>query len=99
MVQYALNGSELGFVLSIEHHKIIIQTTNMSSESDVERMQNSEQLFNVIVEDVSKDHIYSSGNGLFLIKDLVKVMNGNYDCEVKDQLITISITLPMNNEA
>lgn len=98
MVQYALEGSELGFALSIVQNRIVVQTKNMSSMSDLERMQNSEQLFNIVVEEESKDHVYSSGNGLFLIKDLVKIMNGNYDYEVKEQVITITITLPLNNE-
>lgn len=99
MVQYALEGSELGFMVVIEENKIVIQTKNISSMLDVERMQNSEKLFNVVVEEESKDHVYSSGNGLFLIKDLVKIMNGNYDYEVKEQVVTITITLPLSNEA
>ena len=38
-----------------------------------------------------KEHTYSSGNGLFLIKDIIMILGGTYNYEAKDNNVKLSL--------
>ncbi len=94
MVQYALEGSELDIRVYYENDFLVVETKNESSNENIKRMKNSEQLFNVVVESKTKEHVYSSGNGLFLIRDLTRLLNGRDEVMVNNQTVTIKIMIP-----
>lgn len=93
MVQYALEGSELELKVYCEKKWLVLETINESSSENIDRMKRSEQLFNVVVTN-TKEHVYSSGNGLFLIRDLARLLNGKDEVLVDGQKVTIKIMLP-----
>lgn len=89
---YALPDSTV--TISIHEHSDSVEMVyeNESSPNNLERMKKSEFLFNVLNED--KEHQHSSGNGLFLIKDLANLANGSYSLKTNDKDVFISIILP-----
>lgn len=78
ITQYATPDTEVEIDLYEEDGKIILSSVNQSNEENMERMRNSEHLLNV----VSSQNEYSSGNGLFIIKNLINMLNGTYDCKI-----------------
>ncbi|MFV0393632.1 MAG: sensor histidine kinase [Coprobacillaceae bacterium] len=94
MVQYAKENSKLTIQLDNIDNHIQLIFENESASYNIERMKNSEQLFNAIQLEDSEEHVYSSGNGLFLIKDLAQLLGGQYELQIENEKVTIIILLP-----
>ncbi len=99
MIKYAVEGSQIRFSLDVSSNRLVIETENESSQEDIDRMSQSENLFNVVVEEATNNHVYSSGNGLFLIKDLVHIMKGQFMYETKQSRVIMHVELPLKNDA
>lgn len=102
MVKYATKKTTLSIQIVEKEDAILMSYQNKSSKENIERMKNSEQLFNVVQLENSKEHVYSSGNGLFLIKDLTTLLEGNYELSIRSNLVEINILIPkqeVNHEA
>ncbi|MFV0392855.1 MAG: sensor histidine kinase [Coprobacillaceae bacterium] len=99
MVQYSKDNSELELKLYKSVSHIIISSKNNSGLENIDRMKRSEQLFNVVVEEKSKEHVYSSGNGLFLIKDLTSVLDGEYYYTTSEESVILELRIPMKQES
>lgn len=95
--QYAQRDSEINFKIELNDYQIIIECKNSSNQEDIERMNRSEQLFNV-VESQHEGNIYSSGNGLFLIKDLTAMFNGEYQMGSEGDIVTVVIQIPVQRQ-
>lgn len=95
MVQYSKRKSELDIMVDYQNDTLVLRHQNESSKNNLERMKKSEQLFNVVQSEASGEHVYSSGNGLFLIKDLTELMHGVYQYSVEGNQVEICISLPV----
>lgn len=89
---YALEDSIVNITINSLGDSVEMLYTNESSPENLERMKKSEFLFNVLNED--KEHEHSSGNGLFLIKDLANLAKGHYNLITSENTVSISIILP-----
>lgn len=95
MVQYAINNTKLYIDVMIKDNKMILHHENKANTEDIERMKKTEQLFNVVQLEKSKTNVYSSGNGLFLIKDLAHLMDGSYELSIDGNTVIIDVILPI----
>lgn len=95
MVQYASEGTELSIEVVMEKDNIYLKAVNESSLENIEGMKKSEQLFNVMDQKETGDHLYSSGNGLFLIKDLIFLIGGKYGYAVQGNQVILSLHIPV----
>lgn len=91
--QYALTNSDVLIRIVPSDDTVELIYENQSTQENIQRMHKSENLFNVLSDNY--EHKHSSGNGLFLIKDLATLANGNYDLQTNDDTIIITIKLPM----
>lgn len=89
---YALPESTVFISIRELSHSVEMIYENESSLKNLDRMKKSEFLFNVLNED--KEHQHSSGNGLFLIKDLANLAHGSYNLKTNNKNVFITITLP-----
>ncbi|MDH6367496.1 MULTISPECIES: hypothetical protein [unclassified Breznakia] len=96
MMKYATPQTELLIFMETKKDKIAIVFENVSSKENIVRMKSSEQLFNAVTVENSKEHVYSSGNGLFLIKDLTNLLGGTYELQIEGEKVRIIILLPSN---
>ncbi len=87
MIQYALEKTEIELLIYYSSNRMTIISRNKSSRKNIERMRNSEQLFNQF--DNGKDNAFGSGNGLHLIKDLALMLDGEYNFEIVDDVVEV----------
>ena len=95
MVQYGLENSELEIGIEAVVETVHIITRNESSAVNIKRMESSQQLFNIVVEETTKEHVYSSGNGLFLIRDLVLLLGGEYQYSADGPQVILELSIPL----
>lgn len=89
-ILYANEASEVIFEVSSDENTLRLRVKNSSSKEDIERLLRSEDLFSP-----NENQKYSSGNGLFLIKDLTELMKGTYHLEIEEETVIIRIELPV----
>lgn len=89
LLQYAITDSTVSITLYEEDGYVTLCYRNESSPENILRMQQSEQIFNVIG---NNDNRYSSGNGLFLIKDLTRMLDGTYSLDVHEAKVSTIIS-------
>lgn len=88
--KYAAKDSEVEFFIDTDPKTLTLKITNESSREDADRMLKTEGLFNAVSENKGTE-----SNGLFLIKDLVDLMNGNYTLNVEDNHVDLTVILPV----
>ena len=100
-IKYALKASDIDFEMYVQDGFLYIICQNITQERDIERIKNSEELFHAVLDKSAEDerYIYSTGNGLYLIKELTKLLQGAYDLHVDGTHITIQVALQLNEEA
>ncbi len=96
MVQYASNKTEIIFLINADDGVLEFTSMNKSNEKNIERMKNSEKLFNSFKKEES--YPFSSGNGLFLIKDLTAMLNGKYQTYVEKDMVVVKVELKVSND-
>ncbi|TDW08863.1 signal transduction histidine kinase [Breznakia blatticola] len=97
MMKYASAKSELSIYMEQKDTQLKLVFENISSQENIKRMKSSEQLFNAVEVDSGKEHVYSSGNGLFLIKDLTNLLSGTYELSIEGEKVMITILLPRHD--
>lgn len=93
--KYAKADSEIVFEIetgSQDYFEIIC--TNETTLENIQRMRKSEQLFNAIENEGG----YSSGNGLYLLRELSEFIGGSYQFSIEDENVVIRIRLPYNQD-
>lgn len=93
--KYAKADSEIVFEIetgSQDYFEIICK--NETTLENIQRMRNSEQLFNAIENEGG----YSSGNGLYLLRELSEFIGGSYQFSIEDENVVIRIRLPYNQD-
>lgn len=86
---YAEVDSEITFEIIEGNHAWSLICTNETDIQNIERMKQSASLFNKAQTSENK---LSSGNGLFLIKELAETLGGSYRLEVKEREVTVNIS-------
>ncbi|MFV0480210.1 MAG: sensor histidine kinase [Anaerorhabdus sp.] len=98
MIQYAKRDSDLIVDIQQTQEELILVHSNQAETLDLERMKKTENLFNVVGLEKSKTNRYSSGNGLFLIRDLTKMLGGVYLLETYGNEVLVKIVIPHGGE-
>ncbi|QIK70398.1 HAMP domain-containing histidine kinase [Erysipelothrix sp. HDW6C] len=91
-LNYATDHSEVSITITEEDHEVIFKFKNQSSPNNIKNMRLSENLFSK--SQATLGNKYSSGNGLFLIKDLCMILNAQYNLNTDNDEICILIRLP-----
>lgn len=84
--QYAVPHSEVLFSVDTDTNHLILRCENEASEREIERILAGDQIVNIIENN-------RSGNGIYIIKELVTTLGGTYDLVIKNNLISINISL------
>ena len=92
MVLYSNEGGQIGINVEVKKDRLILSFRNESSKNNIKRMKDTEQLFNTIRKDDDAGYTYSSGNGLYLIKELTNMLNGDYKLETNETEVTIEVS-------
>lgn len=92
-IQYAIPDSEINFIMYEEAGELHVICENESTARNIERINNSDSLFQATEQDA--EHVYSTGNGLYLIRELTTISNGVYEIEVNEGMVLIHVTLPL----
>ena len=98
-IQYATNQTDINFAIYIEDNNLIITCENSATPKNLERIRQSESLFTAIPDTDTDDetYVYSTGNGLYLIKELALLVKGTYTINIEEPLVTITVTMPLAN--
>lgn len=91
--QYATKETEVTVEAYIEMDNIVLEVTNSLSPDNLKRMQLSQNIFYNI-----PNNKYSSGHGLFLIKDLASLMGGSQEIYERDGRVTVKVSLPIEKQ-
>ncbi|MGF6990376.1 signal transduction histidine kinase [Lachnospiraceae bacterium PF1-21] len=95
LVHYTISETEIIVDVHKREEGILVITKNQSEGKDIDRMRRSERMDYVVKNHTAdKDHTYSSGNGLYLIKDLAQMLGGEYKYEITGDLVTATLFLP-----
>lgn len=96
-VKYAKPTSEIEFEIYVEDDVLHISCSNEASKKDIERIHDSEQLFTAIVDETNTEgeYVYSTGNGLYLIKELASLVEGTYSLGDEQNTIIVSVNIPL----
>lgn len=92
---YAIEQSEITFSLYEEDGLLYIICENDTLAENVQRVQQSEELFSSITSNEQGNYVYSTGNGLYLTKELSNLLDGTYLLAIDENHITITISLPI----
>lgn len=91
MILYAKDNSEVKIYADKTDTTVTLSFYNEASYQDIATMLNTETLFNEVRHQESGNYIYKSGNGLFLIKDLAKMLDAEYILETTEESVYIKI--------
>lgn len=96
-VKYAKPTSEIEFEIYVEDDVLHISCSNEASKKDIKRIHDSEQLFAGIEDETNTEgeYVYSSGNGLYLIKELTSLVEGTYSLADDQNAIVVSVNIPL----
>ncbi len=98
MIQYAAEKTVLKIAVEYDEKQLILRHQNKGSIKDIERMKKTEKLFNVVQLEKNETNRYSSGNGLFLIQDLIEMLNGQYILNAQGEEVMVQAILPVGGD-
>lgn len=98
ITNHATKGSVANISILDNSDYVSLVFKNESSKENINGMKKSEQIFNAVLSPSTNEYVYSSGNGLFLIKDLAEIMGGTYEFVSNDNIVTIIVKLPKGKE-
>lgn len=91
-IAYAQPESEIEIELFGDAGEYTLICRNLTDPINVERIENNAQFFQAFSEQRSeREHQYSSGNGLYLIEELSRMLDGEYSLMIEENLVTIQI--------
>lgn len=97
MTQYASDNSTIVVsALHTDSNEIELSFTNTTDAENIQRMLQSQNIFNILEK--NRNHEYSSGQGLFLIKTITEMSDGIYTVTTSDDSITLTLTFPCNGD-
>src|SRR5699024_7333297 len=101
-IKYAVIDTEIHFLIDQQENKLILICSNEATQKNIERIYRSEELFLAIedndAQNGAQEYIYSTGNGIYLIKELVNIVGGTFDISTEDEMISLCIEVPLRRE-
>jgi len=96
-IQYASQESEVILTVYMdEHDNLHIQCSNETTPENINRIKNSDTLFQTErVSDTDDVYTYSTGNGIYLIRELVNISNGMFTIDFLEGEVLIHVSLPI----
>lgn len=95
-IQYAKKETEILLEVFEEEHELFIRCTNEATPENMKRIQKSEYLFNNIDKsEQNEEYIYSTGNGVYLIRELTYLLNGTYDMSISEDEVSLEVKIPL----
>lgn len=90
--QYANKNTDVNINIEINNTHLCIQIHNYANKDNLKQMQLSQNIFHSI-----PNNKYSSGHGLFLIKDITALMNGKYTIEIQKDSVLTNVSIPIGD--
>lgn len=97
-VKYATNGTSIDFELHADEQYLHLRCENETEVKNLERILSSNTLFQTVKADdeTGGDYVYSTGNGLYLLRELSALLHGRYALEIEgESTVVITIKLPL----
>jgi len=88
-VKYAQSDTEITFKIEETKEAIIISCANVATIDNINMMKKTEGIF--FIED--EEHEFSSGTGMFLIRELTQVIGGTYQLVQDETTVTVICTM------
>lgn len=98
MVIYSKEQSELQIYVDVEDKDITLRFINSAAKENIERMKDTGQLFNKVKSPTEDKYVYGSGNGLFLIKELARILGGEYKLDTTEDSVIIEVVFKHEEE-
>lgn len=93
MVHYAVENSELEISLDLVADQVHLVFKNAAKEPHLQNiLESNKSPFFVPRE--TQDYAYSSGNGVYLIKDLAKFLHGTCEYQIEDSYVVTRLIIP-----
>lgn len=92
-MKYATAETEIIFLLERRDGHLIVSCTNESTPENMLLMRQSEAVFHPVE---TKDHQFSSGTGMFLIRELTHISGGFYEMVEEGNEVTVCCMLPIS---
>ncbi len=95
MVLYSVPNSSIEIVMERSGQDIIILCKNQTDEKNMQRLRNGmkyDSLSDAFVSD--SGNAFSSGNGLYLIRQLAKFLDGECNYTFEDDMVVTKLILP-----
>ncbi|MBO0454760.1 sensor histidine kinase [Candidatus Enterococcus murrayae] len=93
MVHYTLENSELEILLEQVDKDVHLTFKNVTQNHHIQTILESNQS-PFLKPKVTKDYSYSSGNGIYLIKDLAKFLHGSCEYLIEENYVVTRLVIP-----
>lgn len=91
-IKYANDNSAIDIEVDELDKNLLMVVTNETTEHNIERISQSEHLLFIFDEE---DAEFSSGNGMYLIKQLTEILGGTYTLDIAENIITVIVQIPL----
>jgi len=96
-IQYAIPETEIILTCFVEAGILHISCENEATTSNIIRIHRSETLFqNTEKADDGTGYVYSTGNGVYLIRELTKILKGEYALIVEGEKVMFNVQIPLS---
>lgn len=93
MVHYAVENSELEISLDLVENEAHLIFKNAAENTHLQNILESNRSPFFIPKE-SQDYAYSSGNGVYLIKDLAKFLHGSCEYQIEENYVVTRLIIP-----
>lgn len=93
MVHYTLENSELEISLELINNDAHLTFKNVTQKHHIQTIKESSNS-PFLGPHTTKDNSYSSGNGIYLIKDLAKFLHGSCEYQIEGNQVVIRLVIP-----
>lgn len=93
MVHYTLENSELEISLELIKNDAHLTFKNVTQKHHIQTIKESSNS-PFLGPHATKDNSYSSGNGIYLIKDLAKFLHGSCEYQIEGDQVVIRLVIP-----
>jgi len=100
-VKYARPDTEITFIIEVSNQHLQLYCINEATNKNINRIHKSEELFIAVENETAPndaEYIYSTGNGVYLIRELATLVGGQCQLITEKGAITIDVLLPLQND-
>ena len=93
MVHYTLENSELEISMELIENEAHLTFKNVTQSHHIQTILESSQS-PFVSPKANQDYSYSSGNGIYLIKDLAKFLHGSCEYQIEGDYVVTKLVIP-----